>query len=189
MQRSDNKKSDSKVYVCGSIQIFSYLHGFPKDSWLAKVFVAVLGIVVTIESVVICVGLVKTSIQHPQDVAYALAFHMSPLGWVRSLTSSIIAFMTQVFMIVKFMKFFRSLSYQERSVARTDLLYRIGMSVLLLLATFCLAAGLADPIFLSVLDVMLIVLFSLKLQRSRIGFKVVELACPSTLGQGDYAER
>ncbi|WWD09434.1 hypothetical protein V865_007558 [Kwoniella europaea PYCC6329] len=186
----------------GIVWAFGYLRRYPKDSWHAKLLVAAQGVLVTIESIVICVMVVETCAVHIGDDTYALTIQLDSLAWVRSIIGSIVAFTTQLFMINRFMRLFRSLSLHKRSPYRTKVLYWSGLTILTLLAVLCFLAGLANPIYLGilkrssvpldspqssfsrafpiiydtqfisllVLDVILTVLFSLKLQKSRTGF-------------------
>ncbi|WWC99712.1 hypothetical protein V866_006617 [Kwoniella sp. B9012] len=183
-------------------QAFGYLRRYPKDSWHAKLLVAAQGVLVTIESIVICVMVVETCAVHIGDDTYALTIQLDSLAWVRSVIGSIVAFTTQLFMINRFMRLFRSLSLHKRSPYRTKVLYWSGLIILTSLAILCFLAGLANPIYLGilkrssvpldspqssfsrafpiiydtqfisllVLDMILTVLFSLKLQKSRTGF-------------------
>ncbi|OCF55434.1 hypothetical protein L486_06917 [Kwoniella mangroviensis CBS 10435] len=184
------------------VTAFGYLRRYPKDRWHAKLLVAAQGVLVTIESIVVCVMVVETCAVHNGDDTYALTIQLGSLAWVRSIIGSIVAFTTQLFMINRFMRLFRSLSFHKRSPYRTKVLYWSGLTILTSLAVLCFLAGLANPIYLAilkrsgvpldspqssfsrsfpiiydiqfisllVLDVILTVLFSLKLQKSRTGF-------------------
>ncbi|WWC58694.1 uncharacterized protein I303_101238 [Kwoniella dejecticola CBS 10117] len=180
--------------------ISGYFYRYPKDRTGTKILVLALGCLTTAESVVICLSVIKTSAVHAGDIPYAIAVQFTHIGWLRIIFGSLAGYITQLFMIRKIMSLYKALSWSKNSKTTKVVYwaaYFILVGLATLSISGCLAnpiylSTLEDPYSLAVpgsrqyrvsswlwistficlltLDVILNIMFSIRLRTARTGF-------------------
>ncbi|WVF70474.1 hypothetical protein IAT40_005264 [Kwoniella sp. CBS 6097] len=178
------------MFSCASLGIvwaatYSYYHRYHKDPLGAKALVAVLCALTTVDTVLLCSIIIETCVYNPGNFIKALEVLSEPIGWIRSLICALAGFITQGFMIHRFITFAYAIRIRTSST-RSKCVFWSGLTLLSGTCLLGLAGAIATAVILGsrtldiawnvqytamlIVDVILTILFSAYLHQSRTGF-------------------
>nr|XP_018267261.1 uncharacterized protein I303_01246 [Kwoniella dejecticola CBS 10117]OBR89419.1 hypothetical protein I303_01246 [Kwoniella dejecticola CBS 10117] len=113
---------------------YNYYTGHPEDKRHLQIFIAVVCLLTTLDTVTLCGNVVELA-KRPGDFVYVLAVQVGAWGTIRAICSAVCTFLVQGYMIHVFFGFLLKLRYQDISalqkVALWGLRILIGMATLL----------------------------------------------------------